>query len=207
MEEKEAVFSPVLGKDEQIIEVFKPNFVREVVLKLIVSSILLLIFGGGLFVVGLLGKLGVIPFEVDEIDPITEEVIGHTSDPNAAFPFLILGGILLLLLVVNIVATIVGYKKKWFCYTNQRIIIRNGVIGADYKTLDYDLIGGISVNVNVLDKMVKPNTGTISFPSAASPVLQNNPKGLNQYAFTSIENPYDVYKRIKDYFDNHKANK
>ena len=61
-------------------------------------------------------------------------------------------------------------------------------------------------NVNLLsllDKFVKPETGTISFASAASPVVQNS-KGISSYVFTSIENPYEVYRRSKEYLDNSK---
>lgn len=206
MEEKNiTVFEPILGNDEIVIEIFKPNKIREVLIRCIVSSLFLLLFGGGLFTFGLLGVLGVVQFTADVLDA-EGNVIGTQPDPLGALPILIFGGAILLFILVNIVINIVAYKKKWFCYTNKRIIVRNGVIGVDYKTLDYELIGGISVNVSFLDKLVKPETGTISFASAASPVYQNN-KGISQYMFTSIDKPYEAYKRIKEYFDNYKAKK
>ena len=33
------------------------------------------------------------------------------------------------------------------------MIIRNGVIGVDYKSLDIDMIGAVDVSVNVIDKI------------------------------------------------------
>ena len=206
MDEKNiSVFEPILGKDENVIEVFKPNKIREVLIRSIAVSLFLLIIGGLMFTFGLLGVLGIIEITEEVIDEITGETITR-ADPAGGIPILIFGSIILLFMLVSILVNIIAYTKRWFCYTNKRIIIRSGVIGVDYKTLDYELIGGISVNVSLLDKLVKPETGTISFASAASPVYQNT-KGISQYVFTSIDKPYDVYKRIKEYFDNYKASK
>jgi len=200
-----SVFEPILGSDEQVIEVFKPNAIREVLIKTIVTSFFTLIFGGGMFVIGLLGFTGIIPWESSWEDEVTGEIF-TSNDPTGALPLMIFGGVVLLFMLVGILCNVIGYKKRWFCYTNKRVIIRGGVIGTDYKTLDYDLIGGISVNVSLLDKFVKPETGTISFASSASPVVQNT-KGYSPNSFTAIEHPYDVYKRIKEYFDSVKGKK
>ncbi len=79
-------------------------------------------------------------------------------------------------------------------------IIRSGIIGVDFKTLEYALIGGISVNVGLFDKLFKTNTGTISFASAAAMVA--NSKGISPYTFSSVTQPYEVYRRIKEVYDN-----
>ena len=184
------IFDPILGRDETVIETFKPNKIREVVLNLVG-----LVLGIGIFI----------------LLPILCIVLGLANSDGSEgdnpwlmlTPCFIIFGVFLLAGAVGI---IFGYKKKAFCVTNKRVIIRSGIIGTDFKTLEFDLVGGISVNVGIFDKMMKPNTGKISFASAASPVL-NNGKGVSQYVFTAIENPYEAYKRIKEIYDDYKETK
>lgn len=184
------IFNPILGKDETVIETFKPNIIREVFLNVIAVIIGIgLIFSIPVIMITL--SLGDDPYDTG--DKIWE----------ALTPLAILLGVVL---VASLFVILFGYKKKAFCITNKRVIIRSGIIGTDFKTLEFDLVGGISVNVGLLDKLVRPNTGKISFASAASPVI-NNGRGVSTYAFTGIENPYDVYKRIKEIYDNYKENK
>ena len=184
------IFSPVLGKEEEIIETFKPNFKRELVLNLICLLICAVLFIGLpiVFVIALTN--GSIQTEGD-------------NPWLGLIPWCVMIGLFML---IGLIGIVFGYKKKAFCITNKRIIIRSGIIGTDFKTLEFDLIGGVSVTVGLLDKLVKPNTGRISFASAASPVV-NNMKGVSVYAFTAIENPYETYQRIKEIYDNYKANK
>ncbi len=109
-------------------------------------------------------------------------------------------GFALLLVAIAVIWRVIKYKKTWFCYTNKRIIIRTGFIGADFQTLDFDMIGAMNVRVDFLDKFIHPNTGTLMFASAASPMMANGmPGGVSGYMFVDIENPYEVYKRVKEY--------
>ena len=184
------IFDPILGRDESVIETFKPNKIREVVLNL----------------VGLVLGIGIFIFL-----PILCIVLGlaNSDGSEGDNPWLMLAPCFIIFgvfLLAGAVGIIFGYKKKAFCVTNKRVIIRSGIIGTDFKTLEFDLVGGISVNVGIFDKMMKPNTGKISFASAASPVL-NNGKGVSTYVFTAIENPYDAYKRIKEIYDDYKETK
>ena len=182
------IFDPIMGKDEQIIETFKPNIKRELVLNLIC-----LFLGAAVF----------IAFPIIFICLMANEAVDNADLWVGIIPWSIVIGAMFL---IGFIGIAFGYKKKAFCITNKRIIIRSGVIGTDFKTLEFDLIGGVSVTVGLLDKLVKPTTGRISFASAASPVV-NNMKGISMYAFTAIENPYETYKRIKEIYDNYRANK
>ena len=183
------IFDPILGRDETVIETFKPNKIREVILNLL-----------GLF-------LGVGIFILLPLCIVFGLANGDGSEGDNPWllltPCFIIFGVFF---IAGAFAIVFGYKKKAFCVTNKRVIVRSGIIGTDFKTLEFDLVGGISVNVGIFDKMMKPNTGKISFASAASPVL-NNGKGVSQYVFSAIENPYDAYKRIKEIYDNYKETK
>lgn len=82
-----------------------------------------------------------------------------------------------------------AYKNLYYAYTNKRLIVRKGMIGVDYKTLDYKNVTSTSVNVGLLDKGIK-KTGTLSFKSSADSI-----------DFKYVENPYDMMREIKDYMN------
>ena len=173
----EQLFNPILDDDEKIQEIFRPNAFRYVGLPLIFLCTLLL--------------LCIVPFTVMAL---------IEGDWLLMVPFFVpvfLIGILLAVIYC------VQYKKTSYCYTNKRVIVRSGFIGVDYHAIDFDLIGGMDVHVDFLDKLVKPNTGTIVFASAASPIVHTNQK-ISAYSFKAIENPYEIYKRVKAYSSKNK---
>ena len=63
-------------------------------------------------------------------------------------------------------------------------------------SLDIKNIGASNVCVTFLDKIVRKNTGSIRFGSNSSPISNS------YYSFSNIENPYQVYKEIKEYMRN-----
>lgn len=182
----EQAFTNILDNDETIVETFKPNKKRFISISLIRDVILLLVVSAFF-----------IPFFVS-VGQMPPEAVGIVFG---------MFGIFALIIILTIVSRLVSYDKTWYCYTNKRIIIRSGFIGADYKTLDFDMIGAMDVRVDLLDKLVKPNTGTIMFASAASPMVapqSNGRYGVSGYMFLNIDNPYETYKRIKEYTSKHK---
>ena len=172
---EEKLFEPILDNDEKIIETFKPNFLRFVIL----NSLFIIIFLIPFFAVGVFIILGA---------------------PDSLLVVIITLGFASFVFLISPVSNAIRYTKTAYCYTNKRIIIRTGFIGADFEAIDFDMVGGMNVKVDFLDKMVKPNTGTITFASPASPMIQNGQNGGSAgYLFRHIENPYDVYKRIKEF--------
>ena len=115
----------------------------------------------------------------------------------------ILGLILCIVISIGVSVILISlwYKKTFYCITNKRIIIRTGYIGVDYKSLDFTMLSAITVNVNWIDKIIRKNTGSISFGSMASPITNN---GGAKFAFFYISNPYETYKEIKNIIDEHK---
>ena len=83
-----------------------------------------------------------------------------------------------------------GYKNLYYAYTNKRLLIRKGIIGVDYKTLDYKHITASSVNVGFLDKGRHITTGTLTFQSPTTSIK-----------FNYVENPYDLLREIKEYMN------
>lgn len=55
-------------------------------------------------------------------------------------------------------------------------------------------VGAIDVKVGFIDKLTRQNTGAISFGSMANPMNANS---TVPFRFNSIEDPYAVYKEIK----------
>ena len=82
------------------------------------------------------------------------------------------------------------YSTCFYAVTSKKIIVRSGVFGVDFKTMDLNLVGAVNVEVTIIDKLVGKNTGTIYFLEQGSPNVL--------YKFSHIENPYEVYRQIKE---------
>ena len=178
----------ILDDDETILESFKPNKKRFVFIGISFTTILFLLFGGGIFTFGLLGFLNVIHFVNEAGDP----------DPSGAVPLMIAGCIPLLIGLLSVIGIVARYKRTVYVITNKRIIIRSGFIGVDYKSLQANMIGMINVRVDFLDKLVHPNTGSIIFASPAVPSVNGNGQyGAGTFVFAALDDPYEAYKRIK----------
>lgn len=99
-----------------------------------------------------------------------------------------------LALILSFVFSIVYYKNRFYALTNKRLIIRSGILGIDFKSLDFDKIGAIDVQVSVVDKILARNTGSVKCGSAASPLV-NNQSGY--FYLSNVEKPYELYKEIQ----------
>ena len=93
-----------------------------------------------------------------------------------------------------------GYKKTFYAYTNKRVIMRTGVIGVDYKSLDIKMIGAIDVYVSFFDKLVHKDTGSLRSGSMSSPINGQ----ASAFIFSHIEKPYENYKKIKEFIEEQK---
>ena len=172
------LFQPVLDSDEQILKFYKPNKVRT--------------FFGTILICLLITILFIIP------------IIGSFLDPET---FITGIGFIVFVIVFDFLAILMialWYNKTIYAVTNKRILIRTGYIGVDYKALDYDSIGALTVNVNWLDKLLKKNTGTLSFGSMSSPMINT---ANYKFSFLYINNPYETYREVKAMMDENKTKK
>ena len=193
MENKE-LFAPILQEDEEIIKVLKPNKTRYIYLSGLAFTLFALIP-----ILVMAAPFGML------IDAFKED----GAPTPLVIELSIFGGFILLTLIAVWVGLNMSYKKTFYAYTNKRILIRRGVIGVDYATLDYEMIGGLMVNVDFLDRLMKgsDNPGTITFGSAASPVIYTRNGRTAAYAFRNIDHPYEVYRDLKHMVDEYKAAK
>lgn len=110
----------------------------------------------------------------------------------------------LLFLICPVIMIALWCKKTVYAVTNKRIIIRTGYIGVDFKSLEYDMLGAITVNVNVWDKILKRDTGSIAFGSMSSPLTS---QGGAKFAFMFVTKPYETNKEVKAIIDKYRTDK
>ena len=166
------LFDDVIEADETIQKGFKPNK-KKVFASFIIFDVIVAFF----FSFTILGMW------LDGEIPQKEKIIGTC----------IVAGVVLLIVALTMWFVSLYYKNAYYVYTNKRIIVRTGVFGVDFHSLDIENIGASNVCVSLLDKMVGKNTGSIRFGSNSSPITNS------YYGFMNIENPYQVYKEIKGY--------
>jgi hypothetical protein len=185
MEEK---FTDIIEKDEKIIKVYKPNkkkFWWGIGIILFFSSI----WAAILLVLGL-----VIP---------EEHLVGDNGD-SGKIPMLIIACVWLAFALISLVFVYLYYKNKYYCYTNRRVIIRSGIFGVDYASLEFKSLTATMVQVSLLDKILRTKTGTIKFGSASSQITGGNSaygSAANPYTFRHIEKPYEVMREIKEHIN------
>ena len=177
----ERIFENILDKDEKIEKVFKPQ-------KSKFFASILLYWGLTFLFFALVGVFAVLfPDEGMKVELI--------------YLLIPIGVWVVLMLFVALFASIY-YKNLYFAYSNKRIIIRSGIFGVDFKSLDMSMIGAVNVYVSLLDKIVRKNTGSIIFGSTASPIGGQN--AGTGYKFSHIANPYETCKEIKSFIDEYK---
>ena len=84
------------------------------------------------------------------------------------------------------------YKNVYYAYTNKRLIVRKGIFGNNYDSLEYKDITSTSVKVGFLDR--KSKTGSLVFV---------NPSSHHEHPmkFAHIQNPYQEMNEIKEYIN------
>jgi len=100
------------------------------------------------------------------------------------FPFW--GGIL------NMLRLLLVHGNTFYAFTEKRLLIRSGFWGTDFKAIDYDRIQDLMVTVNPLENLM--GVGSIKAFTGAY-----TSKGAQVFdRFTAIQEPYEVYRRIKE---------
>ena len=195
------LFTPILADEEEIQKIYKPDKKR--------FSILAMMSGIPISFVACIFYLFAF-LMLFRVIKVVDEVTGEPT--FALFPaifLIIFGSIPLTIAIITVVRQFAIYKNTYYAVTNKRVIMRTGAIGVDYKSLNIDAILSVDVNVGPIDRMIKPNTGTIVFGNAMnSNVPTNGNASYNRYmqfAFIAINNPYDTAKEIKSIIDEFKG--
>lgn len=94
--------------------------------------------------------------------------------------------------IFNMIRLILIHKSVFYAITTKRLMITSGIFGTDFRAIDYDRINDIEVNVNPIEN--NKNLGTIKYFTG-----KTNSKGRRiPERFRSIENPYEVFKLLKE---------
>lgn len=185
--EYEEKFKEVLNDHETVVKAYKPNK-----LKYWISKALYL-----LFLTCFLTAFVVLVSFIN--DTPAEENAAPVFDVTT---FAIYFSIAIVVVILVTVYLIFFYRNLYYCITNERVIIRRGVFGTDFKTLDMQMIGATNVHVSLLDKIVRRNTGSIVFGSNSAPIMGQG----STFIFKDIVDPYNESKEIKTTIDNYKTN-
>ena len=161
----------VLAKDEEILWRGVPKKSAYVVKSVI----------GGLG----LTLLGFVPGIILLLLPVFfKEQFDKPQDKAVALSFgliLILFGLVQL---IKIIKKCIEYKNVEYALTNNRIILKDGIIGMDYEGIQYSNINSVNLEVGILEKIF--NVGVIAIKH----------KGLD-IKLCDLKDCYEVYKKIQ----------
>ena len=179
-------FERILAEGEHIVLGLKPNRKRATWLALF-SSLGILLFAAIFLTIGILGLAGVIAFKTE----------GGADDPSGPRWMTGIGVVLVAIWLLHIVSLFVRYRKSYYAVTERRLIISSGFIGTDFTCLNLEDVQSLSVQVDFLDKIIRPQTGTIVVSSSAAPMIQGKAK-QGPFTFAHVEDPYGTYKRMEE---------
>lgn len=121
--------------------------------------------------------------------------IWWTNNGNETSAYFWLLGLLPLIVgLLGFLKRVFSFSNTAYSYSDKRVMMRSGFIGTDFKIIDYDKISDIEVTVSVVEKMY--NVGTIKFFSGRTQTDEGNTTKLYD-SWSSIENPYEVFKLVK----------
>ncbi|MEK6919388.1 MAG: PH domain-containing protein [Nanoarchaeota archaeon] len=104
-------------------------------------------------------------------------------------------------IVIGILTLITGqiighlyYSRLYYAITDKRIVIQSGIIGRDFKSIDYDQIKNVSVNVGIIGSIMK--VGTIKIFTGE---ILGNKKSIQPHydRIDYIETPYQIMKKLQ----------
>ena len=93
---------------------------------------------------------------------------------------------------------ILVHQFTHYAVTNRRVIIQSGLIGRDFKFVDYDQLSNAEVNVGIVDILfARGKTGSILLSTAGTFVHGKHGPIARPYSLSNINDPYEVFKFFK----------
>jgi membrane protein YdbS with pleckstrin-like domain len=173
-------FDQILNDDEQIIWSEKPQEKPFLLVTIIPRTITLIIFGIISFVFIYYFSINWFSFGNNNED---KSIPWFGFIPIFFMSFPLWMGILYPFYML------MNYKNVHYCYTNRRIILRSGAWGVDYRTIEYDQVSDLNVEVGPIGE--KYNTGNLSIITGTN----SEDKKITNTMY-SISQPYEVFKNI-----------
>lgn len=171
--EIEERFKELIDSDETIEKIEKPNACRFFVLQFLISFFAMLIIS----VCGMIEIVEYYGFKV-------------IWAPCAISAFCIL---------VYMLFALGYYKNIYYCITNKRVIIRSGIVGADYKAVNFKEVSKISVKKIWYDKLFKKKgTATIILGSLDDKSIEDSFDEMGAlYRLCGLTFAHDVESLLK----------
>ncbi len=162
----------VLNDDEKVLWRGKPNaksYVLAAMLKMLPIAIIWLIFDGA-FIVGI--SIGMSHGQI----PLS--LLGFI------IPFFLLHLMPVWMWIFNTVKAFKEVKNLEYAITDRRVIIRSGVIGIDFKFVNYTEIDSVNIKVGFIDRIFK--VGDIYINSS-----------VNSAVLWDVSNPYKIGRALQ----------
>jgi len=141
---------------------------------------------------GVLGGVATIVFGL--IWVLTVKSWDSKGDNNIPSYFWLFGLIPLVTGLLTFLKKLFSFSNTVYAYSDKRVMMRTGFIGTHFKKIDYDKISDMEVTVNVIERTY--NVGTIRFFSGRT-VTDDGVTTKLFDSWIAIENPYDVFKMVK----------
>ena len=101
-------------------------------------------------------------------------------------------------IIIFVIAMIMGhlyYSRLYYAITDKRIVIQSGIIGRDFKSIDYDQIQNVSVDVGIIGSIMK--VGTIKIFTGEMESAGKNGMQSKYDRIDYIETPYQILKKLQ----------
>ena len=103
------------------------------------------------------------------------------------------------------ILTYFGFKATEYAISDNRFIMKSGMIGADIRSVYYNEIRSIYVVVGLVGKIF--STGTIKIDTGRTKSYKRNKRSVTHYdKISNIKNPYEVYKILQNNIADSKEN-
>ena len=119
---------------------------------------------------------------------------GTTNGNDTSSYFWLFGLLPLVFGLLAFLKRVFSFSNTAYSYSDKRVMMRSGFIGTDFKIIDFDKISDIEVTVSFVEKIY--NVGTIKFFSGRTQTDDGNTSKLYD-SWCAIENPYEVFKMVK----------
>ena len=94
--------------------------------------------------------------------------------------------------ILNMVRLFLVVGNTYYALTTRRLMLRSGFWGTDFKSIDFDQIADLEVNVNPIE-----NAYGVGSIRAYSGGMSNRGRPAFD-SFLAVANPYEVFKQIKE---------
>ncbi len=167
-------FDSVKSEGEKLLWGGRPKFVPYI-LRNLISGLFLAVFG-----------IAWLTFSLNE----------KTDDGTSPGLFVGLFGLVPLLQgLYSLLKNILCFPKALYRFSETRVLMRNGVGGTDFKSINYEKISNIEVGVNVVER--KYSVGTINFFSGHTQVDEEGVVTKIHDSWYAIENPHEVFRMVQ----------